>query len=123
MMNQIYGLFPYSQQIVACTVKTGSHQLVMATSAQTSARLNYLTSELARPGHPDKLADQVSDAILDALIAQDPFARGAIESLLKGNTCTLAGEITSRAEVDLQSVVTSVLGVGLTVPVTEISGV
>lgn len=75
--------------------------------------LSKLTSELARPGHPDKLADQVSDAILDAHLFVDPLARVAVECLLKGNTCTLAGEITSRSEIDLQSVVASVLGKGM----------
>lgn len=83
--------------------------------AQATACLKNLTSELARPGHPDKLADQVSDAIVDAYVALDPLSRVAIECLLKGNTCTLAGEITNRAEVDLQSVVSSVLGAGMAV--------
>lgn len=77
--------------------------------------LNNLTSELARPGHPDKLADQVSDAIVDAYVALDPLSRVAVECLLKGNSCTLAGEITSRAEVDIQSVVASVLGADMAV--------
>lgn len=77
--------------------------------------LNNLTSELARPGHPDKLADQVSDAIVDAYVALDPLSRVAVECMLKGNNCTLAGEITSRAEVDIQSVVASVLGAGMAV--------
>jgi len=72
--------------------------------------LNHLTSEFARPSHPDKLADQVSDAILDAHLFVDPLARVADECLLKGNTCTLAGEITSRAVVDLPDVEFSVLG-------------
>lgn len=84
-------------------------------TAHASTCLNHLTSEFTRPGHPDKLADQVSDAIVDAYIALDPLSRVAIECLLKGNTCTLAGEITSRAEVDLQSVVSSVLGAGMAV--------
>lgn len=84
-------------------------------TAQASACLSHLTSEYARPGHPDKLADQVSDAVLDAHLGLDPLSRVAVECLLKGNTCTLAGEITSRAVIDLPAVVSNVLGTGMTV--------
>ncbi len=58
------------------------------------------TSESVSEGHPDKVADQVSDAILDAIFSQDPHARVACETLVTTNLCVLAGEITTRAVVD-----------------------
>jgi S-adenosylmethionine synthetase len=62
------------------------------------------TSESVSMGHPDKVADQVSDAILDALLAQDPESRVACETLLNTGLCVIAGEITSKAVVDYQKV-------------------
>ncbi|NOS98934.1 MAG: methionine adenosyltransferase [Methylotenera sp.] len=62
---------------------------------------NYLfTSESVSEGHPDKLADQVSDSILDAILAQDPTARVAAETLANTGLIVLAGEITTTANVD-----------------------
>ena len=62
---------------------------------------NFLfTSESVSEGHPDKVADQISDAVLDALIAEDPDSRVALESLVKTGLIVLAGEITSRARPD-----------------------
>ncbi len=58
------------------------------------------TSEYVSEGHPDKMCDQISDAVLDALIAQDPNSRVALESLVKTGLIVLAGEITSRAHPD-----------------------
>jgi len=58
------------------------------------------TSESVSEGHPDKMCDQISDAILDALIAEDPNSRVALESLAKTGLIVLAGEITSRARPD-----------------------
>jgi S-adenosylmethionine synthetase len=67
---------------------------------------NYLfTSESVTEGHPDKMADQVSDAVLDAVIAQDPRGRVACEALLKTGFVCVAGEITSRAQVDISELV------------------
>jgi S-adenosylmethionine synthetase len=66
---------------------------------------SYLfTSESVSEGHPDKVADQISDAVLDAVIAQDPRARVAAETLCSTGLVVLAGEITSKAAVDFQSV-------------------
>ena len=63
---------------------------------------NYLfTSESVTMGHPDKVADQVSDAILDALIAKDPFSRVACETLVTTGLVIVAGEITTKAYVDI----------------------
>ena len=62
------------------------------------------TSESVSEGHPDKLADQVSDAVLDAIIAQDPHARVACETLTKTGMVVLAGEITTSADVDYEQI-------------------
>jgi S-adenosylmethionine synthetase len=62
---------------------------------------DYLfTSESVSEGHPDKLADQISDAILDAILAQDPYSRVAAETLCNTGLVVLAGEITTKANVD-----------------------
>ncbi len=62
------------------------------------------TSESVTEGHPDKIADQVSDAILDALLAQDPMSRVACETLLTTGLCVIAGEITTSAVVDFAAI-------------------
>jgi S-adenosylmethionine synthetase len=59
------------------------------------------TSESVTEGHPDKIADQVSDGVLDAILTQDPFARVACETLLTTGLCIVAGEITTTAVVDI----------------------
>ncbi|HSM93850.1 MAG TPA: methionine adenosyltransferase [Anaeromyxobacteraceae bacterium] len=62
---------------------------------------DYLfTSESVTEGHPDKMADQISDAVLDAILAQDPKGRVACETLLKTGFVTIAGEITTSARID-----------------------
>jgi S-adenosylmethionine synthetase len=63
------------------------------------------TSESVSEGHPDKVADQISDAVLDAILAQDPRARVACETLVKTGMVVLAGEITTSAWVDLEALV------------------
>jgi len=63
------------------------------------------TSESVTEGHPDKIADQISDAILDACLEQDPFSRVACETLTCTGLVVIAGEITTQAYVDFQSVV------------------
>lgn len=75
------------------------------------------TSESVSEGHPDKLCDQISDAILDAHLSKDPKSRVACETLVKNNTVVLAGEITSETKVDYESVVRGVIEeVGYTDP-------
>jgi len=66
--------------------------------------MSYLfTSESVGEGHPDKVADQISDAILDALLAQDPQARVACETLVTTGLVVLAGEITTSARIDYEA--------------------
>jgi S-adenosylmethionine synthetase len=67
------------------------------------------TSESVSEGHPDKVADQISDAVLDALLAQDPRSRVACETLVKTGMVILAGEITTNAWVDTEELVRKVV--------------
>ena len=67
------------------------------------------TSESVSEGHPDKLADQISDAILDAFLMDDPESRVACETLVKTDLVVIAGEISSNATPDLEKVVRSVI--------------
>ncbi|MDP3008579.1 MAG: methionine adenosyltransferase [Methylococcales bacterium] len=67
------------------------------------------TSESVSEGHPDKVADQISDAVLDALLAQDPKSRVACETLVKTGMVVLAGEITTNAWVDFEALVRKVV--------------
>ena len=71
---------------------------------------NYLfTSESVSEGHPDKVADLISDAILDAILKQDPVARVAAETLTSTNLVVLGGEITTTAKVDYEQIVRDTL--------------
>jgi len=70
---------------------------------------HLFTSESVGEGHPDKVADQISDAILDALLTKDPMARVACETLVKTGLVVLAGEITSSAPIDYQAVAREVI--------------
>ena len=75
-----------------------------------SARDRFLfTSESVTEGHPDKIADQISDAILDACLEQDSYSRVACETLTATGLVVIAGEITTRAYVDFQTLVRGVI--------------
>ncbi len=67
------------------------------------------TSESVSSGHPDKVADQVSDGVLDAILAQDPTARVACETLCTTDFVCLAGEITAQAKVDYEAIARKVI--------------
>ena len=69
----------------------------------------FFTSESVSEGHPDKMCDQISDAILDALIANDPHSRVACETLAKTGMVVVAGEITTKALISYPDVVRSVV--------------
>jgi len=76
---------------------------------------HLFTSESVTEGHPDKIADQISDAVLDALIAQDPYSRVACETVVTTGVAFIAGEITSKAYADLPGIVRETIkGVGYT---------
>ena len=66
---------------------------------------NYFTSESVTEGHPDKLADLISDSILDECLKQDKNSRVAVETFVSGNTVTIAGQITSNSKFDIEDIV------------------
>ncbi len=71
---------------------------------------NYLfTSESVSEGHPDKVADQISDAVLDAFLAQDPTSRVACETLVTTGVAVVAGEVTTKAKIDIPAIVRDVV--------------
>src|SRR5678816_478157 len=70
---------------------------------------HLFTSESVTEGHPDKIADQISDGVLDAILAQDPVARVACETLVTTGLAVIAGEITTNCYVDFQKVVGQVI--------------
>ena len=67
------------------------------------------TSESVSEGHPDKVADQISDAVLDAIIVRDKYARVAVETLVKTGMAIVAGEVTTSCYVDLEEIVRKVI--------------
>jgi S-adenosylmethionine synthetase len=76
----------------------------MTTTFMSAPRL-FFTSESVTEGHPDKLCDQVSDAVLDAMLALDPFARVAVEAATTTGLMAVLGEVTTTAQVDFQEIV------------------
>ena len=76
----------------------------MSTTFMTSPQL-FFTSESVTEGHPDKMCDQVSDAVLDAILAQDPQARVACETSTTTGLIALMGEITFNGTVDYDKIV------------------
>jgi S-adenosylmethionine synthetase len=73
----------------------------VATSFSSSPSF-LLTSESVTEGHPDKICDQVSDAVLDGMLAQDPHARVACETAITKGLCVVIGEVTTHADLDIQ---------------------
>ena len=80
----------------------------MTQSFITSARY-LLTSESVTEGHPDKLCDQISDAVLDAILAQDPYARVACETAVTNGLVIVMGEITTSCYVEIPNIVREVV--------------
>jgi S-adenosylmethionine synthetase len=81
----------------------------------TPAFSGLFTSESVGSGHPDKVADLISDTLLDAHLAQDPNARVAIETLVKDDTVVVAGEVTAAAQLDVTQLIReTVRGIGYT---------
>jgi len=80
-----------------------------AKRARNAERVFLFSSESVNEGHPDKLCDQVSDAVLDACLAQDPKSKVACETATKDNMVMLAGEITTQARIDYEQVVRGVV--------------
>jgi S-adenosylmethionine synthetase len=72
--------------------------------AESSSRYLF-TSESVTEGHPDKICDQISDAVLDAVLAEDPHSRVACESMAKDNSVYVMGEITTKAKPDIEKLV------------------
>jgi S-adenosylmethionine synthetase len=70
---------------------------------------HIFTSESVTEGHPDKIADQVSDAVLDAVLEQDPMSRVACETLVTTGLCVVAGEITTKAQIEVPKLVRRVI--------------
>ena len=80
--------------------------MIRATSEKNMVNTNYLlTSESVSEGHPDKMADQISDGILDAMLAQDPMSRVACETSVTTGLVLVFGEITTTADVDIRGIV------------------
>ena len=72
--------------------------------------MSYIfTSESVSEGHPDKICDQISDAILDECIKQDKYSRVACETMIKNNHVIVGGEITSKADINYEEVAKSVI--------------
>ena len=72
------------------------------TTSFSSSRSFLLTSESVTEGHPDKVCDQVSDAVLDGMLGQDPHARVACETAITKGLCVVIGEVTTHADLDIQ---------------------
>ncbi len=68
-------------------------------------RSHLFTSESVSMGHPDKVADQISDALLDAMLAEDPYSRVACETMVSTGMVIVAGEVTTRAYVEIPDIV------------------
>lgn len=64
-----------------------------------------ITSESVTEGHPDKICDQISDAVLDAVLRKDPYGRVACETAITTGMVMLMGEISTKSNIDIQSVV------------------
>ena len=76
---------------------------------QGTAMKRYITSESVRKGHPDKLCDLISDSILDACLREDPMSRVAVETMATAGHIIVAGELTTKAKVDIENITRNTL--------------
>lgn len=81
----------------------------MAQKAKQLSNRKLFTSESVTEGHPDKMADQISDAVLDSILKADPRGRVAVETLLTNGVCVVAGEVTTSTYVDIPKVARGVI--------------
>ncbi|GIG24217.1 S-adenosylmethionine synthase [Cellulomonas denverensis] len=89
--------------------------LPVSLSPMTEAAMRLFTSESVTEGHPDKICDQISDAILDAMLEQDPGARVAVETMVTTGLVHVAGEVTTSAYVEIPQIIRDVVrGIGYT---------
>src|SRR3546814_17399809 len=87
------------------------------------SELRLLTSESVTEGHPDKICDQISDSILDAILAEDPTGRVAVETLVTTGLVHVAGEVSTRAYVEIPASVRNVVNrIGYTPRDTGVDG-
>src|ERR1700674_4003456 len=82
----------------------------VVTTSFSASKSFLLTSESVTEGHPDKVCDQVSDAVLDGMLAQDPHARVACETAITKGLCVGIGEVTTHAELDIQRQIRDTIG-------------
>src|SRR5687767_8331308 len=87
-----------------CELRTQFLEFTRRQKLATHMR-HIFTSESVTEGHPDKMADQISDAVLDAVLAEDPTSRVACETFVTTGLCIVGGEITTSAYVDIPSTV------------------
>ena len=73
------------------------------------SQYSVFTSESVSEGHPDKMADQISDAVVDAMIKDDPNSRVAVETMVKTGVAIIAGEVRTNTYVDLEDIVRQVI--------------
>src|SRR6478752_2921748 len=86
-------------------MRRGPYKVGQAFLGEPMKRDYVFTSESVTEGHPDKVADQISDSILDEILRQDPKARVACETLVKTGMAVIAGEITTSCYADMPAVV------------------
>jgi len=91
------------------TLLESGNRVMRALEVPSMGNRYVFTSESVTEGHPDKICDQVSDAVLDALLAQDPASRVACETVVNTGLCLITGEVTTNARVDFNTLVRGVI--------------
>src|SRR5208282_5082924 len=87
-----------------------NHHIPLEALGKVADRMRHIfTSESVSEGHPDKMADQISDAVLDAALSVDPMSRVACETLVTTGICVVAGEITTKAILDVPKLAREVI--------------